>query len=186
MGVPAWLTATSISHWVGRPFGPRVAIIAAALVGLSVFLAVQALLRTPELGWFADGLGHLRGKARGGIAGRTVAGTASRRPATRRRRLIPLPPSLPWTGQGLCHRSSRWMAVLALPGAVALGVMCALWPLLTLGAALAAGIVAAVWRWPALAAYVIIVLTPVTAGIDPGAAPPRGRPKRGLPLLCSG
>ncbi len=177
MAVPAWLTATSIPHWVGRPFGPRVAIIAAALVGLSVFLAVQALLRTPELGWIADGFGHLRGTARGGIAGRTAAGAASRRPATRRRRLIPLPPSLPWTGQGLRHRSSRWVAVLALPGAVALGVMCAHWPLLTLGAALAAGIVAAVWRWPALAAYVIIVLTPVTAGhargAGSGAAPHR-------------
>src|SRR5258706_15048271 len=171
MAVPAWLTAPSIPHWVGRPFGPRVAIIAAALVGLSVFLAVQALVRPPELGWIADGFGHLRGTARGGIAGRTAAGAASRRPATRRRRLIPLPPSLPWTGQGLRHRSSRWMAVLALPGAVALGVMCALWPLLTLGAALAAGIVAAGWRWPALAAYVIIVLAPVSAG-DLHRSPP--------------
>src|SRR5258706_8639467 len=95
MAVPAWLTATSIPHWVGRPFGPRVAIIAAALVGLSVFLAGQALLRTPELGCIADGFGHLPGTSRGGAAGITGGGRASpppREPHLRRFPPRPHPP----------------------------------------------------------------------------------------------
>ncbi len=182
MAVPAWLTATSIPHWLGRPFGPRVAIIAAALVGVSVFLAVQVLLRSPELGWLAEGFGHLRGKARGEIAGGAVAGMASRRPAARRR-LIPPSPCLPWKGMGLRHHSSRWVTVLALPGAVALGGLCVLWPLPTLGVVLAAGLVAAVWAWPALAAYLIIAATPVTAGINRGSALPVVRPNEALALF---
>jgi putative peptidoglycan lipid II flippase len=71
MAGPAWLTATAISHWLGTPFGPRIGIAAAAVVGAAVFLGFEALLRTPELGWLAGGLGHVRGKARRGIAGVT-------------------------------------------------------------------------------------------------------------------
>ena len=66
MAAPAWLTATSIQHWLGRPFGPRVAILAAAVVGAAVFLGTQALWRTPELSWIAGGFGHLLDKARRG------------------------------------------------------------------------------------------------------------------------
>jgi putative peptidoglycan lipid II flippase len=68
MAGPAWLTATVLSGWVGRPLGPRVGIAAATLVGAMVFLGFQAIWRTPELGWLAGGLGHMRGKARRGIA----------------------------------------------------------------------------------------------------------------------
>jgi putative peptidoglycan lipid II flippase len=69
MAGPAWLTATVLSGWVGRPFGPRVGIAAATLVGAVVFLGFQAIWRTPELGWLAGGLGYMRGKARRAVAG---------------------------------------------------------------------------------------------------------------------
>jgi len=71
MAGPAWVTATAIPHWLGRPFGSRIAITAAVVVGALVFLAMQAWWRTPELGWLAGGLGHLRGKARRVAAGVT-------------------------------------------------------------------------------------------------------------------
>jgi hypothetical protein len=64
MAGPAWLTATAIGHWLGRPLGPRIGISAAAAVGILIFLAVQAAWRAPELGWLAGGFGHLRGRAR--------------------------------------------------------------------------------------------------------------------------
>jgi putative peptidoglycan lipid II flippase len=64
MAGPAWLTATAIGHWLGPPLGARVGIMAAAAVGMLIFLAVQAAWRAPELGWLAGGLGHLRGRAR--------------------------------------------------------------------------------------------------------------------------
>jgi putative peptidoglycan lipid II flippase len=68
MAGPAWLTATTIQHWLARPIGARLGIVAAALVGSAIYIAVQAAWQTPELGWLAGGLGHVRNKARRAIA----------------------------------------------------------------------------------------------------------------------
>ncbi|HTZ30357.1 MAG TPA: lipid II flippase MurJ, partial [Streptosporangiaceae bacterium] len=68
MAGPAWLTATTVQHWLDRPIGARLGILAAALVGGTIYIAVQAAWRTPELGWLAGGLGHVRNKARRRIA----------------------------------------------------------------------------------------------------------------------
>jgi len=67
MAGPAWIVATAVPSWLGGSLGPRVGILAAALVGSAIFLALQAWWRSPELGWLAGGLGQLRG--RGGING---------------------------------------------------------------------------------------------------------------------
>lgn len=56
MAGPAWLVAVNTPGWLGRTVGPRVAIAAAVLVGGFVFLALQALWRSPELGWITGGL----------------------------------------------------------------------------------------------------------------------------------
>jgi putative peptidoglycan lipid II flippase len=65
---PAWLTAMGIQHWLDHPIGARLGILAAALVGSTIYIAVQAAWRTPELGWLAGGFGHVRNKARRRIA----------------------------------------------------------------------------------------------------------------------
>lgn len=62
MAGPAWLVADAVPHWLGRSLGPRVGIAAAVLVGGAVFLTLQALWRTPELGWLAAGLVRRRSK----------------------------------------------------------------------------------------------------------------------------
>src|SRR2546427_11388213 len=56
MAGPAWLVAEAVPHWLGRSLGPRVGIAVAVLTGGAVFLALQALWRTPELGWLAQAL----------------------------------------------------------------------------------------------------------------------------------
>ena len=63
MAGPAWLVATVVPHWLTGPLGPRVGIFTAALVGLAIYVGVQALWRTPEVSWLAGGLSHMRGKA---------------------------------------------------------------------------------------------------------------------------
>jgi putative peptidoglycan lipid II flippase len=62
MAGPAWVVATSVPPWLGRPLGPRVGVLAAAVVGGAIFLALQAWWRSPELGWLAGGLGQLHGR----------------------------------------------------------------------------------------------------------------------------
>jgi putative peptidoglycan lipid II flippase len=56
MAGPAWLVADAVPHWLAHSLGPRVGIAAAVLVGAAVFLGLQALWRTPEVGWLAGGL----------------------------------------------------------------------------------------------------------------------------------
>jgi putative peptidoglycan lipid II flippase len=64
MAGPAWVVATVVPSWIGGSLGPRVGILAAALVGGAVFLGLQAWWRSPELGWLAGGLGQLRHRER--------------------------------------------------------------------------------------------------------------------------
>lgn len=56
MAGPAWLVADNVPSWLGRSVGPRLALAAAVVVGAAVFVALQALLRSPELGWILGGL----------------------------------------------------------------------------------------------------------------------------------
>lgn len=183
MAGPAWLTADWIPRWLGRPLGPRVAIIAAALVGAAVFLVVQALWRTPELSWLAEGFGHLRGKARGGFGAQTASDLAAGQPARRRRRRVPPSPSLPWKSR-IRHRSSGWVTAATVAAALAVGLVCVISPLLAIGAVVVACLAIAIWARPALAAYLIIVLTPLTAGINRGSALPIVRPNEGLAVFA--
>jgi putative peptidoglycan lipid II flippase len=66
---PAWLIATQTTRVIGSPLGSRVGVLAAALTGVVVFVAVQAMLRTAELTWLGSGASQLLGRRR-----RTPAG----------------------------------------------------------------------------------------------------------------
>jgi peptidoglycan biosynthesis protein MviN/MurJ (putative lipid II flippase) len=182
MAGPAWLTATVIPHWLGRPFGSRVGITAAALTGLLVFLAVQAAWRTPELAWLAGGVGHLRHKTRN-VTGQPAASAAPRWAAGYVDQVAAPSPALPWRGRGLRFPGTRWVFGPALAMAAALGVPCAIRPKLTLVLAAGLALVVFVWAWPVVAACLIIFLDPLTAGINRGSAVPILRPNEAIALL---
>jgi hypothetical protein len=72
-------------------------------------------------------------------------------------------------------------ASVAVAGAA--GGLSVIAPLHALIALLIAAVVACIWRWPALGAYLIVGLTPLTAGINRGSALPVLRPNEALVLL---
>ncbi len=181
MAGPAWLIATFVPRWLGRPLGPRIGIVAAAAAGAAVFIAVQALWRTPEVAWLAEGVGQIRSKA-GRLAG-TGPTSASlpvaappwsaflpeRRPDER---TPPRPPG-------------RWLIAPSLLGAAMIGAVSTLGPLKALAGLLVLILVVCVWRWPQLAAYLVIGLTPLTVSLSVGHLP-LVRPNEAIDLLVGG
>jgi hypothetical protein len=107
-------------------------------------------------------------------------------PAAVHRTTVPPSPALPWKGRGLRYPGSRWVAGPALAGAVVLGVLCALQPLLAVALVVLTALVAGVWARPQLAAYLLIPLTPVIAGINRGSALGVLRPQEALAVVLGG
>lgn len=86
-----------------------------------------------------------------------------------------------WTRLG--GRSGAWLLGPILAGAAAVGAASTVAPLYALIAVLLMGVVACVWRWPALGAFLIVGLTPLTAGINRDSAIPLLRPNEAIVLL---
>jgi len=177
MAGPAWLTVTAVSGWLG----PKVGMIAAALVGVTVYVAVQALWRTPEVGWLSGGLNQVLLKAKRTLAERSMVGGtlhAGTMPRSAERSSGEFWNEYPPRGP-----AGRWLIGPALFGAAAAGTLTTFGPLKALGALLALTVVACIWRWPALAAYLAIGLTPLTTGLSLGHALSLIRPNEAIDLL---
>jgi hypothetical protein len=80
----------------------------------------------------------------------------------------------------------RLLVPALLLAAVAAGILSTLSHMMAIAALAALAVVAWVWARPAVAAYLVIVVTPLTAGIDRGLAIPVFRPSEALALLVGG
>ena len=181
MAGPAWLVAIAVPRWLGPPLGPRVGIFAAALVGVAIYGSVQSLWGTPEASWLAGGLRHMRTTASRTAAGTITASGTLRSPAAGpgRDRVGAGPAAGPFR----CPRG-RWLIWPTLAGAVSLGVVTSRFPVQVLFGLLAFALGACVWKWPALAAYLAIGLTPLTVGLNIGSVLPLVRPNEAIDLFA--
>ena len=94
--------------------------------------------------------------------------------------------STPWGREWprLGRPSGRWFLGPILVGAAVVGAASTFAPLYALAALLLLGLIACVWRWPALGAFLIVGLTPLTAGINRGSAIPALRPNEAIVLIA--
>jgi hypothetical protein len=176
MAAPAWVTGRAVTDWLGRPFGPRTGIVVGALVGVAVYVAVEALLRTPEVNWFVGGLAQMRAKARQALAepgavGQSMPGLAASIPVGR------------WDQRLLRPMSGRWLIGPTILMVAVIAVVSVLKPDVAVTGLLALAVMACVWKWPPLAAYLAIGLTPLTVSLNLGHALPLIRPNEAIDLL---
>jgi len=81
---------------------------------------------------------------------------------------------------------SRWVLPAAFAGFLVAGGLVTLRPLATLTACVVAAFVIAIWLRPALGAYALILVTPLTAGIDRDVLIPFFRPSEAALLFIGG
>jgi hypothetical protein len=92
---------------------------------------------------------------------------------------------------GMRQAESRWLGSRAIGGAciaavIGCGLVLIYLPSKALLLFVVAGIMIAVYRRPALAAYMVIFITPLIAGIDRGSVIPFFRPNEAIDLLVGG
>jgi hypothetical protein len=91
-----------------------------------------------------------------------------------------------WGQANACHLrrpSGRWLIGAAVLAAAGAGALTTLGPMKALAALLVVTVISCVWRRPALAAYLIVGLTPLTVGLDLGHSLPLIRPNEAIDLL---
>jgi len=180
MIVPAWATATFLASRLDTATGHVVAMLAASGVGASVYFALQAALHAPQMTWVAGAL--RRGRQQPGPPADAAAGGPG--PSGRRARR---PGRAAALGQTLGPVLGRLRLEIALLlGCGTFGVLTAISIKYALVAMVVLGLSGWVLARPAVAAYLLIFLTPLVVGIDAGHLIPFLRPNEALIVLFGG
>jgi putative peptidoglycan lipid II flippase len=187
MIVPAWGTATFLGRHLNTATGHVAAMLAASAVGASVYFALQAALRAPQMTWVAGAL--RRGPRRPGPPGTgaapvrhpSVRRPAVRRPSPRRARAASQAAEFGRMIGPVLGRLRLEIALLL--GCAAIGVLTAISVKYAVTAMVVLGLSGWVLVRPATAGYLLIFLTPLVVGVDASHLVPLLRPNEALIVL---
>ena len=176
MALPAWAGANFLASRLTSAPGRVATVLLVSLGGAGIYFAAQAAMGAQQLEWLTGALrqrwrqlaGHLPGQSWAGerdwpprFTGRAAAAVQAAGPVLRRRRLD---------------------AVLLL-GIMAVGALAGVKIKYAVFAAICIGVIGWVMARPPVAAYLLIFITPLVAGISGGSVVPLLRPNEALLAL---
>ena len=178
MAVPTWAAAQLLAGHSGSEAGRVAGIVVISVAGAIIYFAAQAAMRAPQMQWLSAALqgrwrrvaGYLPASWRDGgwlwprQYGRNLTGAGDKRAV-----------------QGALRR--RKLDAALLLGPVAVGALAGVKIKYAIFAVIALGLIGWVMARPAVAAYLLIFLTPLAVGIDPGQVIPVLRPNEALIVL---
>ena len=180
MAVPAWAAANFLAGRLTGAPGRVATMLVVSLVGAGIYFAAQAAMGAQQLDWLT---GALRDRWRS-LAGHSPwpsrAAEQQRAPVPARR--------LAGLAAGAVHRAGpvlrrRRLDAVLLLGIVAVGALAGIKIKYAVFAVVCIGLVGWVMARPAVAAYLLIFVTPLVAGINGGSVVPLVRPNEALMAL---
>jgi murein biosynthesis integral membrane protein MurJ len=176
MILPAWAGAEFLaSRLTGAP-GRLATMLLVSLGGAGIYFAAQAVLGSQQLKWLTGAVRQRRRRLTGQLRGLPLA--AERRPPRRRTR--PVTTAVQRSGPVLRRRQ---LDTVLLLGIVAVGALAGIKIKYAVFAVVCAGLVGWVMSRPAVAAYLLIFVTPLVVGISGGSVVPLIRPNEALIAL---
>ena len=157
MALPAWAAANFLARHLTSAPGRAVTMLLVSLGGAGIYFAAQAVLGAEQLEWLTAALRHRWRQ----LTGRLPRLPRSARPFLRRRRLD----------------------VLLLLVIMAVGALADIKIKYAVFAAICIGLIGWVMARPAVAAYLLIFVTPLVVGISGGSVVPLLRPNEALMAL---
>ncbi len=158
MAAPAWAGANFLAGHMRSAAGRVAGILLVSFAGASIYFAAQACMRAPQVQWVT---GVLQGRWRA-LAARTIVADAWQVLASARRRLL--------------------LNCVLLLAPLTVGALAAIEIKYAVAAVIAIGIIGWVMARPAIAAYLLIFLTPLIVGLNV-AAIPLVRPNEALMIV---
>ncbi len=187
MAAPAWVSARFLDRHLTGAAGRVAVMLIVTAVGASVYFAAQAAMRAPQMQWVKGAvLGRWRRAAgRTPVAGRSSAwqpGGRDVRQASRwHRRRLAVAETLQAAAPFLRRRQLDAVLLIGIAAVVALTGTKVKYALL---AVVATWLIGLVMARPAIAAYLLIFLTPLIVGINARALVPTLRLNEALMVVC--
>ena len=187
MAAPAWVCARFLARHLTDAPGRVAVMLIVTVLGASVYFAAQAALRAPQMQWVKGAVLDRRGLA---VTGGSVAWPATvGEPGGRH-----VPGTSRWYRRRLAAADTRRAAMpflrrrlldaVLLAGTVGVVALAGLKVKYALLAVPVIFLIGWVMVRPAIAAYLLILLTPLIVGINAGAVIPALRPNEALMVVC--